>query len=73
MLDRHLIFTEKDRDIIKHDIVTRGAAQSNRRVKLSYKAETLLIDPRSGHYRPSIEECEGIGRASVQGCRLYKG
>lgn len=24
MLDRHLVFTEKDRDIIKHDVVTRG-------------------------------------------------
>jgi hypothetical protein len=24
MLDRHLVFTEKDRDIINHDVVTRG-------------------------------------------------
>jgi hypothetical protein len=54
MLDRHLVFTEKDRDIIKHDIVTRGAAVMSAG-KAVVRGGVLFIDPRSGHYRPSLE------------------
>lgn len=52
MLDRHLVFTEKDRDIIKHDIVT-PAEPVNSAGKAVLQGDVLFVDNRSGHYRPS--------------------
>ena len=59
MLDRHLVFTEKDRDIIKHDIVTRGGPVRSAGKAIRRK-DSLLLDPRSGHYHPTKESVEGF-------------
>jgi hypothetical protein len=59
MLDRHLVFTEKDRDIIKHVIVTRGAPV-NSAGKGVVRGGVLWIDSRSGHYHPTPESVRAL-------------
>jgi hypothetical protein len=76
MLDRHLVSTEKDRDIIKHDVAT-GGAPVNSAGKAQLRGDTLLIDPRSGHYHPTDESVKelalpafkAVGFAKVEFCK----
>ncbi len=59
MLDWHLVFTEKDRDIIKHDVVTRGGPVRSAG-KAQVQGDTLLIDSRSGHYHPTPDSVKQL-------------
>jgi hypothetical protein len=65
MLDRHLVFTEKDRDIIKHDLVTRGGPVNSAGIAV-LRGEVLLIDPRSGHYHPSKESVKQLAEPAFR-------
>jgi hypothetical protein len=71
MLDRHLVSTEKDRDIIKHVVASRGEpVQSAGKAQL--QGDTLLIDPRSGHYHPTRASLEKWAKAAFQAAGFAK-
>jgi hypothetical protein len=71
MLDRHLVFTEKDRDIIKHDVVTRGE-RVNSAGKAQLRGDVLLIDPRSGHYHPTKESVKELAEPAFKAAGFAK-
>jgi len=71
MLDRHLVFTEKDRDIIKHDVVTRGGPVRSAG-KAQVRGDLLLIDPRSGHYRPTKESVKELAEPAFKAAGFAK-
>lgn len=71
MLDRHLVFTEKDRDIIKHDVVTRGEPV-NSAGKAQLRGDVLLIDPRSGHYHPTNESVKELAEPAFKAAGFAK-
>jgi hypothetical protein len=71
MLDRHLVFTEKDRDIIKHDVVTRGGPVKSAG-KAQVQGNTLLIDPRSGHYHPTPASVKQLAEPAFKAAGFEK-
>jgi hypothetical protein len=71
MLDRHLVSTEKDRDIIKHVVASRGE-QVQSAGKAQLQGDTLLIDPRSGHYHPTEASLERWAKAAFQAAGFAK-
>ena len=72
MLDRHLVFTEKDRDIIKHDVVTRGKPVMSAGKGQLQEDNTLLIDPRSGHYHPTPESVKQLAEPAFKAAGFSK-
>lgn len=54
MLDRHVIHSDEDKDIIKHVVANRGRPVYSAGIAL-LKGNKLLIDNRSGHYQPNDE------------------
>jgi hypothetical protein len=71
MLDRHLVLTEKDRDIIKHVVASRGdRVQTAGKARL--QGDTLLIDPRSGHYAPTEASLEKWAKPAFQAAGFAK-
>jgi hypothetical protein len=71
MLDRHLVSTEKDRDIIKHVVASRGE-QVQSAGKAQLQGDTLLLDPRSGHYHPTEASLEKWAKAAFQAAGFAK-
>jgi hypothetical protein len=71
MLDRHLVYTEKDRDIIKHDVVTRGE-RVNSAGKGQLRGDILLLDPRSGHYHPTEESVKELAAPAFKAAGFEK-
>jgi hypothetical protein len=51
-LDRHVIHSDEDKDIIKHVVANRGGPVYSAGIA-KLEGNTLLIDNRSGHYQPS--------------------
>ncbi len=71
MLDRHQVLTEKDRDIIKHVVVTRGEPVKSAG-KAQVQGDTLLIDPRSGHYHPTWESVKHLAEPAFKAAGFAK-
>jgi hypothetical protein len=71
MLDRHIVLTGKNRDIIKHVVVTGGKPVKSAG-KARFRGDTLVIDPHSGHYHPTKESVKELAEPAFRAAGFAK-